>query len=48
MIDVLGCGDAGENVTQTVALSKLTVTMGAHYDLDLDTLRWSYIRECVA
>ena len=30
IIDVLGCGDARENVTQTVTLSKLTGTMGAH------------------
>ena len=29
MIDVLGCGDARENVTQTVTLSKLT---GTRYD----------------
>ena len=28
MIDVLGCGDARENVTHTVTLSKLTGTMG--------------------
>ena len=27
-IDVLGCGDARKNVTQTVTLSKLTGTMG--------------------
>ena len=26
-IDVLGCGDAWENVTQTVTLSKLTSTI---------------------
>ena len=28
MIDVLRCGDARENVIQTVTLSKLTSTMG--------------------
>ena len=48
MIDVLGCGDARENVAQTVTLSKSTVTIGAHYGLDLDILGWSYRRVCVS
>ena len=38
MIDVLGYGDTRENVTQTVALSKLTGTMGAHCGLDGDLI----------
>ena len=41
-IDVLGCGDPREKVTQSVTLSKLTGTMGAHHVLDRDTLGWSY------
>ena len=48
MIDVLGCGDRRENVTQTVTLSKLTGTMGAIHGLDRDTLGWSYISVCVS
>ena len=43
MIDVLGCGDPGKKVTQTVTLSKFTGTMGAHHDVDRDSLGWSYI-----
>ena len=31
MIDMLGCGDPRENVTQTVTLSKLAGTMGADH-----------------
>ena len=46
MLDVLGRGDAKENVTQTITLSTLTVTMGANYGLDRDTLEWSYIHVC--
>ena len=34
MRDMLECGEASENVTQTVTLSKLTVTLGAHHGLD--------------
>ena len=37
-----------ENVTQTVTLSKLTGTMGAHHGLDRDTLGWSYRTGCVS
>ena len=48
MIDVLWCGDARENDTQTVTLSKLTGTMGAHRGLDRDSLGWSYITLCVS
>ena len=48
MIDVLGCGDAREDVTHTVTLSKLTGTMGAHHVLDRDTLGWSYRAVCVS
>ena len=40
MIDVLGRGDPRKNLTQTVALSKFTGTMGAHHDLDRDSLGW--------
>ena len=43
MIDVLGCGDHRENVTQTVTLSKVNGTTGAHHGLDRDTRGWSYI-----
>ena len=38
-IDVLGCGDPSENVTQNVTLSKLTGTMGALHGLGRDALR---------
>ena len=48
MIDVLGCGDPRENVTQTETLSKLTGTMGAHHGVDRDTLGWSYRPACVS
>ena len=47
LIDVLGCGDPMENVTQTVTLSTLTGTMGAHHGLDRDTIGWSYRPACV-
>ena len=48
MIDVLGCGDARENVTHTVTLSKLTGSMEAHHVLDRDTIGRSYIPVCVS
>ena len=47
MIDVLVCGDRN-NVTQTVTLSKFAGTMGAHHDLDRDSLGWSHIPVCVS
>ena len=49
MIVVLGCGDARENVTQTVGLtlSNLTGKMGAYHGLGRNTLRWSYRQVCI-
>ena len=48
MIDVLGCGDARENVAQTVTLSTLNGMMGAHNGLDRDTPGWSYRPVCIS
>ena len=48
MIEVLGCGDPRENVTQTVILSKLTGTVRTHHGLDRDTIGWSYRPVCVS
>ena len=48
MIDMLGCGDPRENVSQTVTLSKLTGTRRAHHGLDRGTLWWPYRPECVS
>ena len=47
MIDVHGGGYARENGTQSVTLSKLNGTMGAHSGLDRDSIGWSYRHLCV-
>ena len=47
MIDVLWCGYPREKVTQTVILSKLNGTKGAHNGMDGDTFGWSYRPVCV-
>ena len=48
MIDWLVCGYPRNNVTQTVTLLTFACTMGAHRDLDRDSLGWSHIPVCVS